>query len=135
MIDLGPARARLRELRDMAVRAGDAERVSDANLVLEDLERLVLENGRLRDLARANPPNVPGLDRGDLTARQREVMDWLRAWLRRYGVWPTHRTIMRSFGWKSTNAVTSLLHVLEARGYLERTNPPGQSAAWRLTGR
>lgn len=112
---------------------GADELAESLELALEDLDQVEAATQRLRALATPKPET--GAAREELTARQLEFVEWLRDWLRRWGVWPTHRVIMEVFEWRSTNAVADLLRVLERRGYIERTRPPGQAASWRLTGR
>ncbi len=54
-----------------------------------------------------------------LTHRQKEVHEFLEAYLRHHGVVPTYEEIRRHFGFRSHNAVFKHLKQLEARGYLE----------------
>lgn len=51
-----------------------------------------------------------------LTARQAEVMDFLRRFRGNNGYPPTRLDIARHFGWKSPNAAECHLRALEAKG-------------------
>jgi len=53
-----------------------------------------------------------------LTHRQKEVYEFLQAYIQRHGVAPTYEEIRRHFGFRSYNAVFKHLKQLEARGYL-----------------
>jgi len=55
----------------------------------------------------------------DLTPRQQEVFDWIRAFIRDNGMPPTVREIGRAFGIKSSS-VFDLLKALEKKGCLRR---------------
>jgi repressor LexA len=57
----------------------------------------------------------------DLTARQREVYDFIEARINRDGQPPTIREIGAEFGISSTNGVRSLLQALIRKGYIEKT--------------
>jgi len=56
----------------------------------------------------------------DLTARQREVLDFISCSINRCGYPPTLREIGRHFGIRSTNGVNDHLRALEKKGYLQR---------------
>lgn len=55
-----------------------------------------------------------------LTPRQKEVFDFIQAYIRRHGHSPSHHVLMKEFGWKSPGTVQDLLKALERRGYLSR---------------
>jgi repressor LexA len=55
-----------------------------------------------------------------LTTRQREILDFIRASIRRDGVAPTHREICRRFGYSSYGTAHKHLKLLEKKGYLRR---------------
>jgi len=53
------------------------------------------------------------------TPRQREILAWVKAFIREHGMPPTVREIGAAFGIKSSS-VFALLKALERKGYLER---------------
>lgn len=55
------------------------------------------------------------------TPRQREVLEWIKAFLREHGVPPTVREIGAAFGIKSSS-VFDLLKALERKGHLRRSS-------------
>jgi repressor LexA len=57
---------------------------------------------------------------GDLTERQREVLDFISGSINRCGYPPTLREIGSHFGIRSTNGVNDHLRALEKKGYLQR---------------
>jgi repressor LexA len=57
---------------------------------------------------------------GDLTERQREVLDFITGSINRCGYPPTLREIGSHFGIRSTNGVNDHLRALEKKGYLHR---------------
>jgi repressor LexA len=57
---------------------------------------------------------------GDLTERQREVLDFISGSINRCGYPPTLREIGSHFGIRSTNGVNDHLRALEKKGYLHR---------------
>jgi repressor LexA len=57
---------------------------------------------------------------GDLTQRQREVLDFISGSINRCGYPPTLREIGSHFGIRSTNGVNDHLRALEKKGYLQR---------------
>jgi repressor LexA len=57
---------------------------------------------------------------GDLTDRQREVLDFISDWIRKRGYPPTLREIGGHFGIRSTNGVNDHLRALEKKGFLHR---------------
>jgi len=56
-----------------------------------------------------------------LTVRQREILDFIRAFQKQHGVSPTHREICEEFGYSSYGTVHKHLKLLEQKGYLKRT--------------
>ena len=59
--------------------------------------------------------------RKKLTARQREIYDFIAQAIRNNGYPPTIREIMVAFGIASTNGVRTTLTALEKKGYIRRT--------------
>lgn len=59
--------------------------------------------------------------RKQLTARQREIYDFIAQVIRNNGYPPTIREIMVAFGIASTNGVRTTLTALEKKGYIRRT--------------
>jgi repressor LexA len=58
--------------------------------------------------------------KGDgLTARQRQILEWIKAFIRKHGMPPTVREIGGAFSIKSSS-VFDLLKALERKGYLRR---------------
>ena len=57
---------------------------------------------------------------GDLTDRQREVLDFISDSIRKRGYPPTLREIGSHFGIRSTNGVNDHLRALEKKGFLHR---------------
>ena len=55
-----------------------------------------------------------------LTGRQREILVWIRQWIRREGAPPTVREIGQAFGMRSTGTVRGHLEALGRKGYLGR---------------
>ena len=68
----------------------------------------------------------------DLTARQQEILGFLRLHAREQGFWPSIREIQAHFGFRSTNAVAGHLRALEAKGFIQRV--PGQARTFRIAG-
>ena len=56
----------------------------------------------------------------DLTARQREVYNYIRHTVTTNGIPPTIREIGAKFGMSSTNAVRDVLNAIERKGYIKR---------------
>jgi repressor LexA len=54
-----------------------------------------------------------------LTARQRAVLEWVRAFIPKHGMPPTVREIGAAFGYRSSS-VFGFLKVLERKGYIKR---------------
>jgi repressor LexA len=55
-----------------------------------------------------------------LTARQLQILDFIRDFQRREGISPTHREIRDRFGYSSYGTVHKHLKLLEQKGYLKR---------------
>jgi len=55
-----------------------------------------------------------------LTARQSEILQFIKKYRRQAGSVPTYREIAGRFGFKSTKAVTDHLTALEKKGYVRR---------------
>ena len=58
------------------------------------------------------------LERRPLTDRQREVYDWIVAYIEAHGYSPTIRQIKEAFGWHTPNAVMCHLHPLRKKGWV-----------------
>jgi repressor LexA len=69
----------------------------------------------------------------DLSKRQRELLDFLRAVHDQRGVVPSYREIGRALGIRSTNAVSDHIKALIKKGYVERVGEPGRPRSLRLT--
>ena len=54
----------------------------------------------------------------DLTARQREVLDFIRNYIGDHAYPPTLREIGLHFGWSSTNASAEQLNAIERKGWI-----------------
>lgn len=59
-------------------------------------------------------------NRQELTAKQREILDAVQAWIQERGRPPTLREMAQRMGVSSTNAIRDHLRVLESKGYLKR---------------
>jgi SOS-response transcriptional repressor LexA len=55
-----------------------------------------------------------------LTARQRQVLDFMRDFHVRNDQLPPMSAISKHFGWKSDNAAKTFADILEAKGYIEK---------------
>ena len=55
-----------------------------------------------------------------LTARQRQILEFIRDFQQREGISPTHREIRDRFGYSSYGTVHKHLKLLEQKGYLKR---------------
>jgi repressor LexA len=53
-----------------------------------------------------------------ITPRQREVFDWIVAYIAERGYSPTRREIMKGFGWSTPNAAMSHLLPLRKKAWL-----------------
>lgn len=67
-----------------------------------------------------------------ITARQQQVLDYLREHIARHGVPPSIHELMAAFGWASPNAVTKHLDALAAKGLIETR--PHKARSIRLLG-
>ncbi len=65
-----------------------------------------------------------------LTRRQNEILQYMQAFSRDCGYWPSIRNIQDAFGFRSTNAVAGHLRALEEKGALVRI--PGQARSYRI---
>jgi repressor LexA len=65
-----------------------------------------------------------------LTARQQEILGFIRLHARTEGYWPSIREIQKHFGFKSTNAVAGHLDALQSKGVIDRV--PGQARTFRI---
>jgi repressor LexA len=93
---------------------------------------------------KARPANTEGARRPTLTARQREVFDYLRERIVARGYGPTIREIAEQFGIASPNGVMCHLKALEKKGLISReafmsraiqlTEAPQPQAALPLVG-
>ncbi len=68
--------------------------------------------------------------RKELTARQQEILDFIREEIGEKGIPPTYREIGQRFQIRSTNGVHATLEALRRKGYLERE--PSISRGLRL---
>ena len=59
-------------------------------------------------------------NRQELTAKQREILEAVQAWIQERGRPPTLREMAQRMGVASTNAIRDHLRVLESKGYLKR---------------
>lgn len=57
-----------------------------------------------------------------LTKRQREVLDFMRAFYARNDQLPPMAFISRHFGWKSQNAAQTFADILAAKGFIEKND-------------
>ncbi|MEX0731850.1 MAG: transcriptional repressor LexA [Aquisalimonadaceae bacterium] len=67
-----------------------------------------------------------------LTARQQEILDFIRGFIRESGFPPTRADITRALGFRSPNAAESHLRALEKKGVI--SVKPGSSRGIRLLG-
>jgi repressor LexA len=65
-----------------------------------------------------------------LTARQAEILEWIRSWLESTGMPPTRAEMAKEFGFRSPNAAEDHLRALERKGAIEML--PGASRGIRL---
>ena len=65
--------------------------------------------------------------KNELTARQKEVFDFLKDFLRERGFPPTLREIASHFGLRGPRAPQKTLNILERKGYIRKV--PGGSRA------
>ncbi|TVQ89922.1 MAG: repressor LexA [Deltaproteobacteria bacterium] len=71
----------------------------------------------------------------DLSSRQQQLLDILRAAFDQTGVCPSYREIASAMGINSTNGVSDHIKALERKGYVERVGGRGASRSIRLTDR
>lgn len=71
----------------------------------------------------------------DLSPRQQQLLDFLRAHWEQTGLCPSYREIATAMGIKSTNGVSDHIKALERKGYLERVGGRGASRSIRFTDR
>ena len=64
----------------------------------------------------------------ELTARQKEVLDFIRRQLQENGYPPSSREIQARFGFQSQTAAMNHLRALERKGAIERTPGKARSA-------
>lgn len=64
-----------------------------------------------------------------LTARQKEILDFIRAFRERLGISPTHREICEQFGFSSYGTAYKHLKLLRAKGLLTRERHQRRSLA------
>lgn len=76
----------------------------------------------------------PGKNSTDLTARQRNILDYLVEYHGEHGYAPAMRDIGIFFKIKSTNAVSDHLRALERKGYIERDRQRGRGVRILKTG-
>jgi len=74
--------------------------------------------------------NEEAVMKGDLTRRQREILNFILSFSRKKGYQPSMREIGDRFGIKSTHGVHRHLEALERKGYVKR--PVGQGRALQL---
>lgn len=68
----------------------------------------------------------------ELTARQKEILNFLQKHFQKESYWPSIRDIQQRFGFASTNAVAGHLRALERKGCIVKVS--GRSRAYRLCG-
>lgn len=66
----------------------------------------------------------------ELTARQKEILGFLKAWIHEYGMPPTRQEICDALGFRSPNAAEEHLRALERKGAIEML--PGSSRGIRI---
>lgn len=93
------------------------------------LKRLLLRKERERQTLKKRISN-------ELTDRQREILEFLRCFIEKYGYPPTRYEIAQGFGFKSMNASQQHLEALQAKGYIlmSEGRSRGISLATRSTG-
>lgn len=69
----------------------------------------------------------------ELSPRQREMLEFIRAHWDQNRVVPSYREIGSALGMKSTNAVSDHLKALIRKGYVERVGDPGLPRSLRIT--
>lgn len=66
-------------------------------------------------------------DNGDLTLRQKEILDFIASQIRVVGLTPSVRDIGRKFNIKSPNGVMCHLRALVQKGYIKRAKHKARS--------
>lgn len=56
-----------------------------------------------------------------LTKKQKAVYDWIAAYVRRHGSWPTFRDVQAGLDFKSVNSATQAIKSLQKKGWIEKT--------------
>jgi repressor LexA len=79
-----------------------------------------------RSSSAPSPPRVPRL-----TARQQQILDWIRSFIESRGMPPTRAEIAAGLGFSSTSSAEDHLQALAKKGALELV--PGASRGLRLT--
>jgi len=69
----------------------------------------------------------------ELSPRQAQIVDMIKAAVDQRGVMPSYREIGAALGIRSTNAVSDHVKALVRKGYLERMGEPGTPRTLRLT--
>ncbi len=62
------------------------------------------------------------MDNNQLTRKQKQFFDYIVAYKKEQGIWPTYREIADEFRFKSPNSVTQNLQALLRKGYLVKTD-------------
>lgn len=61
----------------------------------------------------------------DLSDRQRQILDFIIAYIDRFGCSPTYERIAAELRLTWISQVTSTLAIMERKGWIERTGKPG----------
>lgn len=69
-----------------------------------------------------------------LTPRQREIFEWVKAFIEQHGMPPTVREIRAAFGIKSSS-VFDLLRAIERKGYCGAAPSAPALSSWRKRSR
>ena len=73
-----------------------------------------------------------GFERGSLTGRQRDILEFLKRWNERHAYPPTVREVQQGLSISSTSVVDYNFKILERRGLIERAG--GLSRSIRVLG-
>jgi SOS-response transcriptional repressor LexA len=91
-----------------------------------------------RDLIQANPALAEEVARqmsprpaGGVTGRQRDVLEFIRAYHSKHGITPSYGEIMNGVGLASKAGVNRLVVALEERGFITRLPNRARSIALR----
>lgn len=79
---------------------------------------VTMPNRPRRPFARPGPPTTPG-GPAPLTARQRQILDWIRARIEATGMPPTRAEIAAGLGFSTPSSAEDHLRALERKGALE----------------